>query len=131
MFKQMEFPNPYSQHIFGIVDHGRGVYLYRSFPHLKTDTNLSIHAFLLHFQRRLTDFKFIPPTVYIQIDGGPDLANKTFYAIMSLLVARRVGGIRRIVITRLLVGHTHEVYFLIYYSCHNILSYYFSYFLGL
>ena len=89
--------------------------MYRSFPHLKTDTNLSVHAFLLHLQKRLNDFKFIPPTVYIQIDGGPDLANKTFYSIISLLVARRVGGIRKIVVTRLPVGHTHEVFYIMHF----------------
>ena len=83
--------------------------MYRSFPHLKNDTNLSVHAFLMHLEMRLKEDNFIPPTVYVQIDGGPDLANKTFYAVMSLLVARRVGGINKIVVTRLPVGHTHEV----------------------
>jgi hypothetical protein len=96
--------------------------MYRSYPHLKNDTNLSVHAFLLHFQNRLKDDKFLPSTVYVQIDGGPDLANRTFYAVMSLLVARRVGGINKIVVTRLPVGHTHEVlnfdnlYFYSYYD---------------
>ena len=105
----MEFPHPYSQHIFGIVDHGRGVYMYRAYPHLKTDTNINIHAFLMHLEKRLIEDTFLPPTIYVQIDGGPDIANKTFYSIMSLLVARRVGGIEKIVVTRLPVGHTHEV----------------------
>ena len=89
--------------------------MYRSFPHLKNDTNLSVHSFLLHFEKRLKEDKFLPPTIYVQIDGGPDLANKTFYAVMSLLVARRVGGITKIVITRLPVGHTHEVMNVLYY----------------
>ena len=83
--------------------------MYRSYPHLKTDTNINVHALLMHLQNRLTEDGFIPPTVYIQIDGGPDIANKTFYTICSLLVARRVGGIQKIVVTRLPVGHTHEV----------------------
>ena len=83
--------------------------MYRSFPNLKCDTNLSVHSFLLHLDQRLKDDNFLPPTLFIQIDGGPDLANKTFYSVMSLLVARRVGGIQKIIVTRLPVGHTHEV----------------------
>lgn len=83
--------------------------MYRSFPNLKNDTNLSIHSFLLHLETRLKEDEFIPPTLYIQIDGGPDLANKSFYSMMSLLVARQVGGLMKIVVTRLPVGHTHEV----------------------
>ena len=89
--------------------------MYRSFPNLKVDTNLSIHAFLLHLETRLREDGFLPPTIYIQIDGGPDLANKSFYSIMSLLVARQVGGIKKIVVTRLPVGHTHEVIILFIY----------------
>jgi hypothetical protein len=63
----------------------------------------------MHLDVRLKEDKFLPPTIYIQIDGGPDLANKSFYAIMTLLVARQVGGVKKIVVTRLPVGHTHEV----------------------
>lgn len=63
----------------------------------------------MHLETRLNEDGFLPPTLYIQIDGGPDLANKSFYAMMTLLVARQVGGIKKIVVTRLPVGHTHEV----------------------
>ena len=92
-----------------MVDHGRGIYIYRTFPNLKNDCNASIQTLLLHLQKRLDENHFIPPTLYIQIDGGPDLKNKTFYSILSLLVAREVGGLQKIVVTRLPVGHTHEV----------------------
>ena len=70
-----------------------------------------MHTLLLHLQNRLEDNKFLPETIYLQIDGGPDLANKTFYSVLQLLVARQVGGLRKIVVTRLPVGHTHEVNF--------------------
>lgn len=46
--------------------------------------------------------------MYVQIDGGPENANKLVLAVLSFLVAKRVGGIQRIVLTRLPVGHTHE-----------------------
>jgi len=34
--------------------------------------------------------------------------NKAVLAMLSLLVAKRVGGLRTLVLTRLPVGHTHE-----------------------
>lgn len=110
----MEFSDPMMQHIFGIVDHGRGIFVYRTFPNIKNDCNATIHSLLLHLRDRLNENKFLPPTMYIQIDGGPDLANKIFYSIISLLVAKGVGGLRKIVVTRLPVGHTHEVYYTFY-----------------
>lgn len=50
----------------------------------------------------------LPPTLYVQIDGGPENANKLVLAVLSFLVAKRVGGLEQIVLTRLPVGHTHE-----------------------
>ena len=40
------------------------------------------------------------------MDGGSENNNETFYAICALLVACRV--VKRVVISRLPVGHTHE-----------------------
>lgn len=59
---------------------------------------------------RLYDSKnnTLPPTVYVQIDGGSENVNKTVLAMLALLVAKRVGGLRALVLTRLPVGHTHE-----------------------
>lgn len=48
----------------------------------------------------------LPPTVYFQIDGGSENANKYTLAICELLIARRL--CRRIILTRLPVGHTHD-----------------------
>jgi hypothetical protein len=49
----------------------------------------------------------LPPTIYHQIDGGGENANPVLLAIAEILVHR--GLTRKIVITRLPVGHTHEV----------------------
>ena len=48
----------------------------------------------------------LPETLYYQVDGGPENANRAVYAMMEFLVAKRL--FKKIVIARLLVGHTHE-----------------------
>lgn len=48
----------------------------------------------------------LPPTIYIQIDGGSENANVFFCAVAELLVCKKIA--KKIVITRLPVGHTHE-----------------------
>lgn len=48
----------------------------------------------------------LPDTVYHQIDGGVENTAKAALAICELLVARRLT--RKVVLTRLPVGHTHE-----------------------
>jgi hypothetical protein len=49
----------------------------------------------------------LPDTIYYQIDGGSENANSDLLAICELIVARRLA--KRVVLTRLPVGHTHEV----------------------
>ena len=48
----------------------------------------------------------LPETVYHQFDGGSENANASTVCIAELLVHR--GLCRRVVLTRLPVGHTHE-----------------------
>jgi hypothetical protein len=48
----------------------------------------------------------LPEVLYAQIDGGSENANKATLAICELMIAR--GLTRKIVLTRLPVGHTHE-----------------------
>ena len=48
----------------------------------------------------------LPDTIYYQVDGGPDAICSLVLCIAELLVAK--GACRRVVITRLPVGHTHE-----------------------
>ena len=47
-----------------------------------------------------------PDVVYYQVDGGSENATKAVLGIAELIVAR--GLCKRIVVTRLPVGHTHE-----------------------
>ena len=48
----------------------------------------------------------LPPTVFIQVDGGPENANKLLIGYCEYIVA--TGLTNEIVLSRLPVGHTHE-----------------------
>jgi hypothetical protein len=104
------------QHIIGVLDHGRGSFFYRTYPNLKDDRTIPIHILLLHLANRLEESspndkskQFLPEVIFIQADGGGDFSNETTLAVLSYLVAKRIGGCKRIVYTRLPVGHTHDV----------------------
>lgn len=56
----------------------------------------------------MSDDGRLPDTLFVQVDGGPENANKLVLAVLSYLVAKRVGGVQKIGLTRLPVGHTHE-----------------------
>ena len=102
-----------TQHITGILDHGRGSFFYRSYPNVRNDGNEGLHCLLLHLATRFEESnieeekKFLPQTIYIQSDGGGQFNNKTTLAVLAYLVSRKVGGIQKIVFSRLPVGHTH------------------------
>ena len=51
----------------------------------------------------------LPHTIYIQIDGGSENANKLTLAMMCLIVAKATKlGCHQLYLTRLPPGHTHE-----------------------
>ena len=50
--------------------------------------------------------KRLPRKLYIQVDGGPENANKYVLSMLEVLTSKRV--CKDIVITRLPTGHTHE-----------------------
>lgn len=96
------------QHLQLTIEHGQRIDVYRTLGNIKSDRNPAIHALLLQLERRIAEFGFLPPTIYIQVDGGAENANETLLGILALIVARRLGKVRRILLTRLPVGHTHE-----------------------
>lgn len=103
--------NSVTQHLQGVLEHGRSFTIYRSFEHVKHDRNLLIHCLLLQLEDRIADKRYngvLPPTLYIQIDGGPENCTKTLLGVLSLIIHRRLYGVKEIVLTRLPVGHTHE-----------------------
>jgi hypothetical protein len=60
----------------------------------------------MQIERRLIRFKALPPTLFIQIDGGKENANKYVLSICEMMIA--AGLFKKIELTRLPVGHTHE-----------------------
>lgn len=100
-----EFSLNIPQHLQGIIDHGREFVVYRTFHNVLVDANLAIHCMLLQLEEKLVNRK-LPHTVYLQIDGGSENANKYTLAICELLIVRRL--CKKVVLTRLPVGHTHE-----------------------
>jgi hypothetical protein len=114
------------QHIQGVMLHGRKMILYRTFHTLSNTANQQIHTFLLTLERIIETegqgktipfcssfvecYFFwvlgkLPDTIYYQIDGGSENTAKAVLYICELLIIRRVT--KKIVITRLIVGHTH------------------------
>lgn len=103
-----EFGSPLPQHLQGIIDAGgKEFVIYRTFHTVRLDANAAIHALLLQLeQRRNAVNGKLPNTVYLQVDGGSENANKYMLAICEMLIIRRL--CLKVVLTRLPVGHTHE-----------------------
>lgn len=100
-----EFSMTVPQHLQGIIDHGNEFVVYRTFHNVIVDSNLAIHCMLMQLEQKLVNGK-LPHTIYLQIDGGSENANKYTLSICELLVIRRL--CKKVVLTRLPVGHTHE-----------------------
>ena len=109
-----EFKPSLSMHVQGKLAHGRSLDLYRTFNNLSVGSNVSIHCWLLSLEdeykynmERSNNQRGLPDTIFHQIDGGSENVAKAAMAIAELLVAKRLT--RKVVISRLPVGHTHEV----------------------
>lgn len=79
---------------------------FRSFHNLRHNGNLAVFCWLDSLERTLKEDGTLPDTIYYQVDGGPDAINVLVLCIAELLVAK--GLCKRVVVTRLPVGHTHE-----------------------
>ena len=102
-----KFPGSHvKQHLQGLLTHGRKMRVYRSFCNIRGGANLSIHTWLLSLEECYIKEGKLPDTVYHQIDGGRENANNHMLTMSQLLVSR--GLCKKLVLTRLLVGHTHE-----------------------
>jgi len=108
-YGNQKFPsNHVKQHLQGMLVHGNSVTIYRTYANVKGGANLAIHTFLLTLQKYAASHGGkLQPIIQHQIDGGSENANKEFIAIAILLVAS--GLTDKVILSRLLVGHTHEV----------------------
>ena len=94
-----------AQHLQGVLLHGRKLVIYRTFHNINNCANLQIHTFLLTLEDIIKSEGKLPDVVYYQIDGGSENTAKTVFGILELIIARRLT--KKIILTRLLVGHTH------------------------
>jgi hypothetical protein len=75
---------------------------------MQLNSNQQIHTLLCELEKHLETEGKLPDTVYVQIDGGSENANLEMMAMVQHIVYRRVGGVKRMIVSRLPVGHTHE-----------------------
>ena len=94
------------QKIQSVLNHGREYIAFRIFHNVAAGGNMAIHCLLLALERIYKEEGRIPDNFDCQIDGGSENANNLWIAILELLVALDIT--KRICLTRLLVGHTHE-----------------------
>lgn len=86
--------------------HGRGLICFRTFHNLSNTSNVQIHTFLLALEAVYkAEGNHLPDTIYYQVDGGAENVAKPVLAMCELIIAR--GLTKRIVFSRLMVGHTH------------------------
>lgn len=100
-------------HMQGIINHGRNSFtIYRSFANVIHGTNMAIHSWLCELDKEFRLKGRLPDCLYHQIDGGPENANNEHIWLAELLIQR--GLTRKIVLSRLIKGHTHEVCHFVY-----------------
>lgn len=101
-----DFQPKLKQHFQGIINHGRGFNVYRTFHNIQLNANAQLHCLLLELEQTYRKEGKLPETIYVQIDGGTENVARVVFCILELLVARRLT--KTIYLTRLLKGHTHE-----------------------
>ena len=102
-----QFGCPLTQHLQGVLEHGQLFTIYRTFHTVGHGADMQVYVLLSQLEQWYQRNGRFPELVYWQVDGGPENANKYILGICELLVHLDI-GIKRIVFTRLPVGHTHE-----------------------
>jgi hypothetical protein len=83
------------------------VKIYRSFNNLKITGNFCLHTWLLALEEQyIANGRTNFGTLFHQIDGGSENANIITLVICFMLVLKGIA--LKVVLTRLLPGHTHE-----------------------
>ena len=94
-----------AQKMTAILCHNRILIGYRFFHNILGGANASIYCMLRTLERIKENEGKLPETFFYQVDGGAENANVVTLAMCELLVAK--GIVKKLVLTRLLVGHTH------------------------
>jgi len=104
-----QFTPNVTQHLLGIINHGaKNFTMYRSFGNIEGKFNLSAYCWLMELEKEYdANESRLQDVIYHQTDGGSENANWETLALAELLIIK--GLTKKVVITRLPVGHTHEV----------------------
>eukprot|EP00968_Pinguiococcus_pyrenoidosus_P018565 scaffold1954_cov268-Pinguiococcus_pyrenoidosus.AAC.2 len=89
----------------GILVHSVKKFFYLLSPEIPSDADTAISCLADALQRTKAAGK-LHSSLHLQIDGGSENASKTMIAFLSHVVA--LGLVKRVVVSRLVVGHTHE-----------------------
>ena len=100
-----QFSQCLKQHLQGVLCHGRVLTIYRTFHNITNTANLQLHTLLLKLEDISNVEGGLPDTVYLQIDGGPENTARVVIAMCELIIHKKLT--KKIVLTRLPVGHTH------------------------
>lgn len=100
------FTHALHQHITGVKEHGVGLTIYRTTETVGKGANMTIYCILDRLEKFNQRHHYYPETLYVQLDGGPENANKYVLAMLELLVVKRI--CKEVWYTRLPTGHTHE-----------------------
>jgi hypothetical protein len=99
-------PMTFDTHFQGMITHGKRFTIFRSFGNVGKGTNVAVYSWLRHLEIEYRRIGYLPDTLFFQIDGGSENANEILVGIAELLI--HWGLTKRIFLTRLPVGHTHE-----------------------
>jgi len=100
-------PMTFDTHFQGMITHGKRFTIFRSFGNVGKGTNVAVYAWLRHLEIEYRENNNkLPDTLFFQVDGGGENANEILVGVSELLI--HWGLTKKIVLTRLPVGHTHE-----------------------
>ena len=102
--KQTSGNSKLKTHVTGAIVHGQGAYGYFDICEWSHSSNMTI-AILMNVLYMYKDS--LPPVLYLQMDNcGRENKNRFVFAFCALLV--ELGVFRKIKVSFLMVGHTHE-----------------------
>jgi hypothetical protein len=103
---QSTFKDPFHQTLVGVKEHGYGVHLFPNINTVRKGANLTLYVIDHVIEQWKNRHGYYPTEIYIQIDGGGENANEYVLHHCEHLVTKRMA--RKILLTRLPVGHTHD-----------------------
>jgi hypothetical protein len=86
----VQFAGGLEQHIEGVLTHGHGLTIYRSFPTVSADSDFTIFCLLSELEKWKDKKGCFPETWFIEIDGGSENSNQYLIAALEFLVIKKM-----------------------------------------